>query len=410
MPAINSNGFIQDTSENTTGSHTAAIWTKNFTLLCLANLSLFISIQMMLPTLPLYVIHIGGSEQHVGYVMGAYAISCMIMRPFAGWLLDRFGRKPFAVLGLLLLFAFSLPYFFATGILSLTAIRFLHGLAFGLVSTAVSTMVADILPIRHFGEGMGYFGLTTSLSMSLAPMLGLFLTEKFDYQGLFIAICLMAALAFFISLPVKDQHSQDIVHTRDDTREKPGLFEKTAVSSSVVMFFLAVVYAAVLLYCAVYASAIGVSDIGWFFTVTALMMMVSRPISGRWTDNGGANSVILIGHCSILIAMLITASTNNLAGFIFAGALVGLGFGFCMPTLQALAVRFAASNKRGAAVSTFFIFFDLGFGFGTVFWGQVAAWAGYRQMYLATLLPLILGGLIYYIFMSSRIRATGGHL
>ncbi|NMA53072.1 MAG: MFS transporter, partial [Peptococcaceae bacterium] len=315
-----------------------------------------------------------------------------------------------AVLGIILLFIFSLPYLFATGIPSLTAIRFLHGLAFGLVSTAISTMVADSLPIRHFGEGMGYFGLTTSLSMSLAPILGLFLTEKFDYQGLFIAVCLMAALAFFISLPVKDRHSQEIIHPQDDTRKKTDLFEKTALSPSVVMFFLAVVYGAVLLYAAVYASDIGVSGIGWFFTVTALMMMVSRPVSGRWTDNGGANSVILIGHCSILIAMLLIASTNNLAGFIFAGLLVGLGFGFCMPTLQALAVRFAEGNRRGAAVSTFFIFFDLGFGFGTVFWGHVAAWAGYRQMYLATLLPLALGGLIYYWFMSARIRATGGHL
>jgi len=410
MLTINSYGIQQATTESPKGSNTATIWTKNFTLLCLANLSLFISIQMLLPTLPLYVIHIGGSQQHVGYVMGAYTISCLLMRPFAGWLLDHFGRKPFAVLGLMLLFAFSLPYFFATGILSLTAIRFVHGLAFGLVSTTLSTMVADSLPIRHLGEGMGYFGLTTSLSMSLAPMLGLFLTEKFGYRGLFAAICLMAALAFFISLPVKDCYSKDIIHARDNTREKTGLFEKTALSPSTVMFFLAAVYAAVLLYIAVYASEIGVSDIGWFFTATALMMMVSRPISGRWTDNGGSNSVIFIGHCAILIAMLVIALTNSLAGFIIAGVLVGFGFGFCMPTLQALAVRFAEGDRRGAAVSTFFIFFDLGFGFGTVLWGYAAAWAGYRQMYLATLLPLVLGGLIYYWSVATRIRATGGHM
>jgi len=61
-----------------------SIWNKNFVLLCIANLMLFMSMQLLLPTLPLYIIDIGGSKQDVGYIMGAYTLGATLMRFLAG--------------------------------------------------------------------------------------------------------------------------------------------------------------------------------------------------------------------------------------------------------------------------------------------------------------------------------------
>ena len=178
-----------DDSQTKTGQHSAnTIWTKNFTLLCLANIALFMSMQVLLPTLPVYLFLLGGSHQEVGYAMGAFTICSMLMRPFAGYLVDSWGRKRIITLGLCLVLAVTTLYRLATLPILIIITRGLHGLAFGLVGTAVGTLVADSLPMSRLSEGMGYFGLTTSLSMTVAPIIGFWLADTYGYSMLFYGL------------------------------------------------------------------------------------------------------------------------------------------------------------------------------------------------------------------------------
>ncbi|NLI11500.1 MFS transporter [Pelotomaculum propionicicum] len=382
--------------------HSVSIWTRNFTLLCLANLTLFISLQMLLPTLPLYLLEIGGSQRDVGYVMGVYTTGAMAMRPFAGWLVDRYGRRKIVVLGLVMLLAVAAFYRLAAGVSLIIFLRCLHGMAFGIVGTAMGTMVVDSLPTSRLGEGMGYFGLTSSLSMALAPLLGFWLVGKSGYPVLFLAVFLLSLLTFCCSLPVRDTNVPVIAPGGSAAGIWASLLEKTALPASWVMFFLAAVYGSVLSFISLYATERGIANIGLFFTAIALTMLVSRPVSGRWTDRGGSNMILLIGHLTILIAMISLSLSRTSTGFLLAGAVLGLGFGACIPTLQALSVRHTPEHRRGAATGTFFIAFDLGIGLGTILWGYVAEATGYQVMYLTTLLPLALAGAIYYRSRDSK--------
>lgn len=383
-----------------TGS--AAIWTKNFCLLCAANLSVFISMQLLLPTLPIYLLKIGGNQRDVGYVMASFTIASMMVRPMAGWLVDCFGRKKVLMLGITLLVVVALLYqtTAANAVLSIFLIRTLHGVGFGIVSTALGTMVADTLPISRLGEGIGYFGLTTSLSMALAPMLGLWITAAFQYHYLFLAVLICTLIAFIGSTMVQST-SKGVAKTPKNppTGFWSNLVEKKALPAAGVMFFLTVIYGAVLSFIALFALEKGINNIGIFFTTNAVATLLSRPFAGRWTDTRGPNMVILVGHVALLISLVGIAMSSNLVGFALAGAVFGLGFGCCVPTLQALAVRYAPAHRRGAATGTFFTAFDFGIGFGTIVWGFVAAAFGYQTMFFATLIPLLLAGILYFIFL-----------
>lgn len=374
----------------------ASIWTRNFILLCLSNLMMFMSMHLLLPTLPVYLLEIGGAQKDVGYVMGAYTICAMATRPITGWLVDSYGRKRIMIFGMVMLLACSTLYKLATSVSLLMMIRGSHGMAFGIVSTAVGTIVADSLPAARLGEGMGYFGLTTSLSMSLAPIIGFWLVEKSGYSALFIAVAILALLAFFCSLSLPAAHLPIRTSDSSMTGIWSNLLEKTALPASGVMFFLAVVYGSVLSFISLYAVELGITNIGLFFTALALSMLVSRPVSGRWTDHNGTNIVLLIGHLTLLIGMGAIVLSHTIMGFLLAGTALGIGFGFCISTLQALSVRHAPTHRRGAATATFFVSFDLGIGLGTVFWGYLAEATSYQVMYLATLIPLALAGAIYY--------------
>lgn len=390
-----------ETNKALPATGTVAIWTKNFCLLCMANLAVFISMQLLLPTLPIYLLKIGGNQRDVGYVMAAFTIAAMMIRPLAGWLVDCYGRKKVLMLGITLMVVVALLYqsTAAAAVLPILLIRTLHGIGFGIVSTALGTMVADALPISRLGEGMGYFGLTTSLSMALAPMLGLWLVATYEYHYLFLAVLICTLLAFAGSTLVKNvPNSIPKAPQGASPSFWSNLVEKKALPAAGVMFFLTIIYGAVLSFIALFALEKGIDNIGLFFTTNAVVTLLSRPFAGRWTDTRGPNMVILVSLIALLISLVGIAMSTNILNFALAGAVFGLGFGCCVPTLQALAVLHAPAHRRGAATGTFFAAFDFGIGFGTIVWGFVAAAFGYQIMFLATLLPLVIAGMLYLKF------------
>lgn len=385
----------------------ATIWTRDFSSLCTANLALFMSAHMITPTLPVYLLHIGGSRRDVGYVMAAYTVGAMVMRPVAGALVDRWGRKKTTVVALLLTVIATTLYRFAGDVPLLTAVRCFHGLAFGMVGTAIGTMVIDILPVGRFSEGIGYFGLTSSFSMAITPMIAFWLIHHYGFPILFLAVVILTMLSLSSSLLVQSRHDHagdapEIGLPGPPRSILTGLMEKAALPASGVMFFISVVFGAVMSFIALYAAEQGITNIGPFFTALALVMLVTRPLSGRWADRGGADKILLAAHLAVFFGLVTVGLSHTMGGFILTGALLGTGFGFFIPTLQALAVRYVPVNRRGAATGTYMISIDLGIGLGTILWGHVAETAGYRAMFFANLIPLALAGLIFYLFIHSQ--------
>jgi MFS family permease len=380
-----------DRKENTmTAQVPAAIWTRNFTSLCFANLMFFMSAHMITPTLPLYLQQIGGGSRDVGYVMGAYTIGALVMRPLAGKLVDSLGRKKVVLSALLLAAVISIFYQYAADVKALLVIRGLHGVAFGVVGTALGTIAADLLPTERFSEGMGYFGVMASLSLAVTPMVGFWLVVTAGFSVLFTAVVLATVIAFGLSLMVKSTDHLIVKHDIPVTAVWPGLLEKKALPAAGIMFCITVIYGAVLSYVALFAAEQGVPNIGPFFTAVALSMLVTRVYSGRLSDRGGTDRVLLVAHLALFLALVTLGLSTAVTHFLVAGGLFGLGFGFFIPTLQAMAVRGVPANRRGAATGTFFIAMDLGFGLGTILWGFVAEYTGYSNMFFATLVFLVL--------------------
>lgn len=173
------------------------------------------------------------------------------------------------------------------------------------------------------------------------------------------------------------------------------------------MFLLSFVNGSLVYFIALYAANLNIGNVGLFFAASSLSMIVSRPLSGRWADRGGSTPVILIGFLVTFVGMTVIALWGTVTGFILAGAFIGFGFGFSIPTLQAIAVRSVAPERRGAATGTYYAAFDLGFGVGGVVWGAIAQFWGYQTMYLTTLIPLAGACVIYYKFAAKKVPRLG---
>ncbi len=366
------------------------LWTRDFILISIANLFITLGFQMLLPVLPVFSAELGGSDSWAGLVVGIFTISAVLMRPVAGRLLDKQGRRGVYILGLIVFLICVVAYNWTSTILVLLILRFIHGFGWGASSTASSTVASDIVPKSRLGEGMGYFGLTSTLAMAIAPALGLEVLSGHGFNAVFYISAGVVLISIFIALPIK-------YHKPDESSKsgKTGIFEKSAILPAVVIFFITMTYGAIVSFIALYAGQKQIGNIGLFFTVYAIALLVSRPYFGRLTDRKGPSFAVLPGIICVILSMSFIYFANSLMTFLIAGLIYGIGFGAIQPALQAMSVRKVDNTRRGAANATFFLGFDLGIGAGAILWGIIAENFGYQFIYLLAIIPAIIGALIY---------------
>ncbi|KJS11466.1 MAG: MFS transporter [Desulfotomaculum sp. BICA1-6] len=370
------------------------LWTRDFILICLANLTIFLGFQMLLPTLPVYVKHLGGDEAMAGLVIGVFTISAVLIRPFVGMALDVYGRKVIYLVGLVIFLLSSLAYNWAPTVAMLLAIRFIHGFGWGAASTAGGTIATDVIPKQRLGEGMGYYGLAATLSMAVAPAAGLYIISNAGFTTLFVISAALGVATFILGSLI---HYEKIA----GAGQRGALYERSALRPSLVMFFVTTTYGAVVSFIALYGAQRGIVNIGIFFTVYAVVLTLIRPVAGILVDRRGFNVVVIPGIICIGAAMLVLSQAQTLSMFLLAGVIYGVGFGSVQPGMQALAVKNVPPNRRGAANATFFSSFDLGIGIGATLWGIVSKLTDYSQMYLYASIPALVA-LVVYIILSGR--------
>lgn len=116
-----------------------ALWTRDFILVCLFVVFIFISFQMLMPTIPVFVQQMGGTPLMVGLVNGVFTISALALRPWIGLALDRHGRKLIWMIGTFVFVLATFGYIWALTIPLLFLMRIIHGAGWGVVTTASAT-------------------------------------------------------------------------------------------------------------------------------------------------------------------------------------------------------------------------------------------------------------------------------
>ncbi|MEK4200179.1 MULTISPECIES: MFS transporter [Cytobacillus] len=369
------------------------IWTKDFTLICFANFFVFLGFQMTLPTLPLFVEELGGNDQLIGLVIGIFTFSSLIMRPFAGHALESKGRRFVFLIGLAV-FVLSVGVIgFITSIAFLLILRLVQGLGWGFSTTASGTIATDLIPQKRRGEGMGYFGLSGNLALAFGPTLGLALIGNISFTSLFLICSLLGLAAFILSSFIK---YKEVDHTASVVEKKKfDVYEKSALPPSILIFFVTVTFGGIATFLPIYSLQKGIDGIEWYFFLYALALLISRTFAGRIYDKRGHQAVFIPGVLLIIVAMLLLAWLPSNAILFTAAILYGFGFGTIQPALQAWSVKEAPINRRGMANATFFSFFDLGIGIGSIMFGQIAFYLGYSSIYIVAAISVVVSLFIY---------------
>jgi MFS family permease len=364
-------------------------------LTAISNLFLSFSFQMLLPTLPVLVTQRGGDELAVGLVLSIFTVSALLVRPFAGQLLDTVGRRQMTILGLLIFILCVAGYYWMAAITAILVVRFLHGIGWGITTTAYGTLAADLIPPARRGEGMGYFGLSANLGMALAPSIGIWLIHSYGFGLLFTVSSVFAVLALLLSQFVRFPSPVATPAGQEKPSFWSGLFEKNALFPSLLVLFFGVTYGGIASFITLFGTEAGIANVGVFFFANAGMMMILRPFSGILFDRRGPAWVLLPGAIFTGIGLFLLSHATTTSALILAAIFYGAGFGSIQPTLQAWTINRVAPQRRGAANGTFYSAFDLGISIGAMLLGAVAKATSYAVMYRTSLVFIAMFLLVF---------------
>lgn len=375
------------------------IWTRDFVFICFANFFIFLGFQMTLPTIPLFVEHLGGNDQLIGIVVGIFTFSALIIRPIAGHALETKGRRFIFLLGLAL-FGLSVgSYSLVTSLFFLFALRILQGVGWSLSTTAGGTVATDLIPMKRRGEGMGYFGLSGNIAMAIGPALGLSLVPIVNFHILFLLCGFLIIASLLLASFIRYKPVEKQIH---QPKKKWDIYEKSALQPALLLFFITVTFGGIATFLPLYSLEVGVKGIEWYFVFFAIAVMFSRTFGGRLYDRKGIRVIFIPGSLSIVIGMLLLTFLAHEWMLISAAILYGIGFGMIQPALQAWAVNKAPSDRKGMANATFFSLFDSGVGIGAIVFGFIPNFFGYSGIYAMAALSVTISIILYIIFIKKE--------
>jgi MFS family permease len=351
------------------------LFTPSFFYACIGNFLLFFGFYLLLPILPVYLIDtFHASSTEVGVILSCYVLAALAIRPFSGYIADRFQRKSVYIIAYGLFVCAFVAYPLVETVLLFVFLRILHGLTFGLVTTSGNTLIVDIMPASRRGEGLGYFGIANNLAMAVGPMIGLLMLHSGNsYNALFyLALgsgCLGFLFASRIKVPRKCKNAAEPL-SLDRFFLSKGLY------AGISLLLLGIPYGVTTSYLELYARQMHISGTtGLFFLLMSVGLIASRTFAGKLIDQGKLVQVIKSGQVILVLAFGLFGLLGwvgiehfKLVSVLFFGVavLLGVGYGMIFPAYNTLFVDMASNNRRATASSTYLTSWDIGIGIGLV--------------------------------------------
>ena len=377
---------------------TRKILTRDFILCFFAQFTFTFVIFSLIPTLPIYLSRLGAKEEEIGVLIGSFAVSSLILRPFVGRALLKIPEKYFMIVGALFFASTSVAYIFAPPFWPFLIVRVLQGIGFAFFTTASFTLIANISSQAHLGQSFSYFFLGFNLSSALAPPLGMFLINNFGFTFLFLVCLGLSLCSLFITHKLG---RGQVVPSQESSIEDGFFLSRKALQPSIIGFSPFLTWGALTTFFPLYAINHGVTNPGLFFSVVAIVLIVSRVFGGKIFDLYSRERIIMLSMTPYIIAMVILAFSKTLPMFILVAVIYGIGPSFLMPALMAYALD--RGGSPGPVMGTYHAITDLGMSLGAVIMGIVIQWTSYPIMFLCLAFAGIINLNYFYFFVRKKV-------
>ncbi len=362
-----------------------------------------LAVGAVLPVLPRYV-HgpLGDGNIMVGVVVGSYALTGLLLRPWAGRFADRRGRKPTVLVGSILVALAGFLYLLPFGVASLIGARLVLGAGEGSVFTAGSAWIIDLAPADRRARVIGLYGLAVWGGLSVGPLLGELLLHASGYSLVWIFAGAMPLLGALIATRIPDPYRPHAALAE----EHHPLIAREAIRPGSALALGSIGYATVAAFVVLHLESRGVGHGATVFGAFATMVVITRLVAGDLPDRLGPARVAAAAALAEAIGLTTIGLAHSLPVALAGALAMGTAFSLLYPSLSLIVVERIPETRRGAALGTFTAFFDAGVGLGAPLAGLAAALTDYEGAFLLSAAIAVLSAVMIVAAIAPWSRAT----
>jgi len=342
--------------------------TRAFVLLAVADLAYFTSVGVAVLVLPRWTTGpVGSDEAGAGLAFGAFAVTALVCRPYAGRLADRHGRRRLMLFGAGVCAAGMAALPVASTLAAVVAVRLAQGVGEAAFFVGGFALLADLAPTERLGEAISYNSLGLYLGFALGPPLGEWVLEQAGYLAAWLVSAGLGVVAVVLVVAIAEP-------TRDpaDVGGHGRLVHRPSIPVSLAFLASLMAVSGFLAFGALHADRVGLGNAGAAMMAYGLVVVVCRLGFARVPDVLPALPLAAGSLATLGVGLVVMAALASPAGFLVGVVVMSVGVAFATPALFTAIFATARPSERGAASGTASAAIDLALGAGPILLGLVA--------------------------------------
>lgn len=371
------------------------LFTPHVVSLLGAGIAYFTVAGISFPILPRLVERkLGGGDLEIGLTFGVFAVGMLTLRPFVGYLADRYGRKPLMIFGAAAIGGLQLLHVPASdvGLWLLLLVRFFSGMASSAMYLGQATTATELPPQSRSGEIFSIFGVAVFVGFALGPVIGETVLEASGFSAAFTVGAGFAMLCAAIGVFLPETRPSGVIARLEGFQ---SLFHPVAARAGMVSFMMFGAFIAFNAFVTPYAESLGLEQVRWVLLTYSVTTLVSRAVGGRFIDTGDRLRLGTAAHLTVVAGLAIIVAFDTVWALYVGGLVMASGLAFNVPLMIVVAADSATPQERSRVVATVIVFGDLANSLSAFGLGAIADWFGYRGMYLSVMVMALAAAVLY---------------
>jgi len=373
----------------------------------------YLGSNMRLPVVPLYARSIGADTVQVGIINSAFLLMAGILSLPMGILSDRFGRKLFACLGLIVLSVTSFSLYFSKTPMQIMWIYLFFGAGLAAFGPTMMSFVADFSPATHLGRSYGWYTTALYTSMSLGPAVGGFVAQQRGFLQVFLisgAIIFLTFWAVLIFLPP----THLVIANRPEKRNPSIIIRELLKNRPLLSCWLVTLGGCFALgmfitFLPLHAQnqRLSVWQIGLVFAAQGLSNALSRIPFGYLSDKvANRSTLVVIGLIGFSASMAGFAISKTTIHFVTFAVAFGISMGLAFTSVGALIAEVVPLESRGLAMGGYNTCIYFGMMLSSASMGAIIRKIGFEHGFFITAVVNLILVVFFYLLMKefSRIK------
>lgn len=375
---------------------------RNYYLLILSAISLQITVSTIYMVLPLYFEQFGVNKSGTGVLISIGTFAGIVSGIVAGKFSDKYGRKPFLILGTAMYSIVFFLFAYVPGSFDVFFIlRFVEGLGYYIIPVVIVSMAADIFPVKERGRAMGLYSMSSGVGQLIGPLTaGLLIssgsyTMYFLFCGGFVVTSLIIMILFVKEtlnkaklMPKGEGIKMSLL---DSARHFLGQVKGLGV---VVLVFLV----AILFYRVGYTMVdplftlylkdvlkLNISESSYVYALKAICTLVAAPVAGYLNDRVGRKPVFIIGMALVVTTMFSYSRASSIEMVYIIRAVDSIAAATLLTTIRTMMTDLVSPEMRGFGQGLYSSITQESSTIGSIFGGVIIDNWGYTGAFLTAM-------------------------